>query len=110
MTVEKRHFGYDELTGAYETFFYDHADGRWGIHRYEDVTQHVDVVKAAYNESGTDWKGDMHHVASIPSTLWPELEKIGVMSRGGKILDKSRLKAWLNERDNQAFRTRPGRI
>jgi hypothetical protein len=108
--MERRHFDYDPLTGAVETFYFDHATDEFTIERVEDVTKFVDTTKYLQNNVEGGWKGDWHHVAAIPNTLLPSLEKLGIMSSGGRILDKKKLKAWLNDRDNRVFRTKLGEI
>lgn len=110
MTMEQRTLGFDPLTGVYETFYFDHATDEITIEQTQNVDAHVELTKASFNESGTDWKGDFHHVASIPAVMLSELAKKGIMTTGGRILDKKKLRAWLNSSDNRAFRTRPGHI
>jgi hypothetical protein len=51
-----------------------------------------------------NWKGDMHHVASIPMALFYK------MKAEGKLDDQAYMKRWLNDPDNRAFRTRPGEV
>jgi hypothetical protein len=48
-------------------------------------------------------------VASIPLVVFAELEKQGI-TRGLNVLDTDRFKAFLNNPDNQVFRTRMGKI
>ena len=43
-------------------------------------------------------------VASIPMVLYMQLHKEGIVQ------DEERLRAWINDSDNSAFRTRPGKI
>jgi hypothetical protein len=108
--MEERHFDVDPLTGAVETFYFDHTDDTFTIERREDVEPIIEVAKALYNDAPSDWKGDWHRVASIPLTLLPDLEKKGIMTAGGRIIDDKKLKQWLNDSSNRYFRTRPGRI
>lgn len=108
--IESRPFSINPLTGVVTTFHYDHATDDFHLEASVDLQSFIDTTRAAYNESRSDWKGDLHHVASIPLILLPELEKLGICASGGRILDHAKMKAWLNDRDNQLFRTRPGRI
>jgi hypothetical protein len=64
----------DPLTGAVETFHYDHATGASTIKRTENVDAALDRNQRSYNDSSQAWRGeenDMWKVASIPlTTLW----------------------------------------
>lgn len=108
--IESTPFSINPLTGSVTTFHYDHATDEFHLETTVDLQPFIDLARAAYNESRSDWKGDLHHVAAIPMILLPELEKQGIMTSGGRILDEAKLKAWLNDADNRAFRTRPGRV
>lgn len=108
--MESRHFDTDELTGDVETFYFDHATDQFHIERTADVEPLVELNKAFVNDTPGNWRGDFHHVASIPLVMLPELEKKGIMTAAGRILDRAKLREWLNDRDNQAFRTRPGKL
>lgn len=50
------------------------------------------------------FKGDLHHVASIPMVVYEQLLREGIAQ------DEDRFKAWLNDRDNEPFRTLKGKI
>lgn len=92
-----------------------HADGEGGliIQTVQDVSDIVEANKKEFNsyDERARWSGDPfgNKVASIPLTVIDDLNKLGIM-RGFHVVDQKRFKAWLNERDNQAFRTRPGVI
>jgi hypothetical protein len=51
-----------------------------------------------------NWNGEWHLVASIPEALYYK------MKAEGKIDDQAYMKRWLNDPDNQFFRTRPGKV
>lgn len=109
--MEVRHFDYDPLSGVNEKYFYDHATDEFTLTREQEITPLVELNKFKYNNAPDRYGNDiMHHVASIPFTLLPELEKKGIMTAGGRIIDEKALKAWLNDSDNRVFRTRPGRV
>jgi hypothetical protein len=60
------------------------------------------------------WDGNnaispQNKVASIPLVVFAELEKQGI-TRGFQVLDMDRFKAFLNNPDNQVFRTRMGKV
>lgn len=92
-----------------------HADGDGGliIQTVQDVSGIIEANKKEFNsyDERAKWSGDLYgnKVASIPLTVIDDLNKLGIM-RGFHVLDEKRFRAWLNERDNQAFRTRPGVI
>jgi hypothetical protein len=87
-----------------------HADGNGGliIQTVEDVSAIVEANRKEYNsyDERSRWS-DMNKIASLPFTVIDDLNKMGIM-RGFAVVDQKRMMAWLNERDNQAFRTRPG--
>lgn len=85
------------------TFHVDHDDT---IHvaTAQDVTDIVDANTRACNDAPTRWAGDVHRVASIPTTLYYDLKRRGIAD------DPDRFRAWLNDPDNAVFRTRPGRV
>ena len=92
-----------------------HATDEGGlvIETVQDVSGIVESNKREFNsyDERSRWSNHLfgNKIASIPLTVIDQLNKDGIM-RGFHILDQKRFKAWLNERDNQAFRTRPGRI
>lgn len=108
--IETRVLGHDIETGVTEYYHYDHATDEIIIERKQDVTKIVESNKANFNDHAGGWQGDMHHVASIPLELLPILEKKGIINSAGRVLDQGKFRAWLNDRDNRAFRTRPGRV
>jgi hypothetical protein len=111
--VESHPFSFDPVSGNVTTFHYDHVVDKFTLETSVDLQPLIDTTREMYKEAPTHWRGTSalgHHVASIPAVLWPELAKKGIMYPGGRIKDKAKLKEWLNDRDSQAFRTRPGRI
>jgi hypothetical protein len=83
------------------------------IKQSQDITGILEFNKAQYNEtdSRARWGNDAigSKVASIPLTVFQDLEKKGI-TRGFTILDHKRFKEFLNNPDNVVFRTRAGRI
>ena len=77
----------------------------------QDVTELIEQNKKEYNETSTKWSDELfgNKVASIPFTAVDILNKQGVM-KGFEILDQKRFFAWLNDRDNIAFRTKRGNL
>lgn len=83
------------------------------IAKTQDISAIVESNKAEYAQSLSNkgWSDDAfgNKVASIPFTVFEDLEKLGI-TRGFTVIDMPRFKAWLNNPDNQVFRTRQGRI
>jgi hypothetical protein len=109
--MEVRQFDFDPLSGISERFFYDHGTDEFTLTREQEVSPLLDLNLRKFNDTPGRFGNDMlHHVASIPLTLLPDLEKQGIMTAAGRILDDKKLRAWLNDRDNRAFRVRMGRV
>jgi hypothetical protein len=97
------------------TTFVD-EDDKLIIAQTQDISALVEHNKALYAQSmdNKGWDGNnalspKNKVASIPLVVFQELEKQGI-TRGLQVLDMDRFKAFLNNPDNQVFRTRMGRI
>lgn len=103
-------FSLNPLTGAVTYWHEDDATGKTHIETVADVEPVIEQNKALSKEMRSDWKGDMHLVASIPPELLPHLEQIGAMTRAGRILDEKILKRWLNDADNRAWRVKQGQV
>lgn len=100
----------DPLTKV-RRMFHASPDGEtWGEESVQEVGGITDENKELYN-LGQRRYGDMGRVAQIPIVVWEELMRQGIVSRdGSRILEPKKFKAWLNDSDNRAFRTRPGRV
>ena len=79
------------------------TDGGVVIESKQDVTDVIEANKTDFNAQ-TGFSKDFHHVARIPLVVYEELMRKGIAQ------DPKRLKAWLNDSDNRAFRSHPGRI
>jgi hypothetical protein len=99
----------DELTGTETWFHYDPLTETATYETRRDVGDITEFNKEIYKEHDerARWGNDFQHrVASIPDFLYWDLEKkLGPMKHNQKAW-----KAFLNDPDNRAFRTRPGRI
>ena len=69
------------------------------------------ILQGAWDErkeyrgpGGGRWKDGMQKVASIPLGVYQDLVNKGITK------DKNAFRKWLNDSENQVFRTRPGRI
>ena len=101
--------------GITSTNFVDDGD-QLIIAQTQDITSVIEANKKEYAQSVSNkgWDGEnvfgsRNKVASIPMVVFQEMEKQGI-TRGFQVLDMDRFKAWLNNPDNQVFRTRQGKI
>jgi hypothetical protein len=86
-----------------EKWHEDDSTGQIHIEQVQDVTPIVEANKALYNLSdGVPRFGDGKRVASIPMVIYMELKRQGIAQ------DEKKLRQWLNDPDNRAFRTLPG--
>ena len=58
-------------------------------------------AKRSYNNTDKKWN-DLNKVASIPLSVYYDLKRRGIAD------DPVALKKWMNDSDNQVFRTRQG--
>lgn len=83
------------------------------IKKTQDITDIIEANKKdfAQTDAKTKWSDSQlgNRVARIPLTVFQDLEKLGI-TRGFTVIDMKRFKEWLNNPDNQVFRTRAGRI
>jgi hypothetical protein len=68
----------------------------------QDIRERLSINKALQNEDRPYNEGQ--RVASVPTVVWEKLVREGIAN------DTKRLKKWLNDPDNRAFRTRLGAI
>lgn len=98
--------------GITNTSFVDNGD-ELVILKSQDISGILEMNKREYaaQDERKKWGDDAfsNKVASIPLTVFAELEKQGI-TRGFAVIDTKRFHAWLNDPDNRAFRTRAGRI
>ena len=90
------------------TYFREH-DGKIEYNTVEDVSNLLKHTQSARNEESKSWKGDMHHVASIPQTLYMEWWK----EFGSSPMDpenQPRLLKKLQEREFSQLRVKTGRL
>jgi hypothetical protein len=97
--------GYDSLAGITQVF-HPSIDGDTyileNVQDAEDIVETNRALKNLYDER-TPF-ADMERVASIPLVVYMDLEKRGIID------DDAAFRKWLNDKDNEFFRTRPGRI
>jgi hypothetical protein len=99
-------FDYDPITGTKKVWHYDADKDEAVIETIFDVQAIGEDNKAKYNsfDERANWNGDMHHVASIPMSLFYQ------MKAEGKLDDQAYMKRFLNDPNNRVFRTRPGDV
>jgi hypothetical protein len=99
---QKRLFGRDPLTGITQ-YWHVKDNGEYVIETQQDVSAIAEANKRQYNDT-PDRHGDVNKVASIPLNVYYDLKRRGIAD------DPVAFKKWLNDRDNQVFRTRAGRL
>lgn len=89
-------------------FHYDASDGTTWIERVQDVEPILKETKALFNNAPEfgRYKRDMVKVASIPVVIYEEYLKRGI----DLLKDDAALRRFLNDPDNRAFRTTPGKV
>ena len=98
----KRIFSQDPATGITK-YWHVNDKGEYVMETVQNVSTITDANKRQYNDSTGKW-GDMQKVASIPLPVYYELKRQGIAD------DPKALKKWLNDRDNQVFRTKAGTL
>lgn len=82
-------------------------DDSMAVESAQDVSEIVKRNKHDYNERDGEGFGGgqmMHHIARIPLAIVDDLMRRGIWQ------NPERMKKWLNDPDNKAWRTKPGRI
>jgi len=104
----------ETVDGEVRTVLSD-GDGGIIIHSQTDLTAFAEHTKAQYNNNPgkTGWSGEVfdpkNKIAELPLAVINELNVKGIM-RGFFIVDQKAMKKWLNDPDNQVFRTRGGQV
>ena len=95
---------------AIKRMHHQHGDGDVTIHTMQDVTEVVEANKEDFKDNdGTRYDQFQNHVARIPTAIYYDLIKQGVINER-EDPEGVWLKAWLNDPDHRAWRTRPGKI
>jgi len=102
--METRIFDIDAPAKRRKLFHYDHQTDDFYIETVEDVEDVTEMNKGIAQLDDGNWKGDWHHVAQIPATVWADLQRRGIAG------DDKALRRWLDDRDQSAFRTKPGKL
>lgn len=99
---QRRLFGRDPLTGITQ-YWHVKDNGEYVIETQQDVTAIAEKNKREFNETPDRYR-DVNKVASIPLNVYYDLKRRGIAD------DPVAFKKWLNDRDNEVFRTRAGRL
>ena len=99
-------------------FLHDHDEnlGRtvWGRNNGDGTTTFrtdyrvdptVEINKAQRNLAQDNWKGDYHQIASIPLNVYYDQ-----LHQATRQDDQNFISKWLNDSENQAWRTKKGRV
>jgi phage-related protein len=102
---ESRLFDYDEYTGIKKVWHYDEEKDQATIETLQDVKPIIEMNKMDLTQSDNNgWKGEFHHVARIPLSVYYDLKA------QGKLDDEAYMKRWLNDSENRFFRVKEGKV
>ena len=98
----QRLFDRDPATGI--TKYWHVTDkGEYVVETKQDVSAIAERNKNEYKETPNRYR-DVNKVASIPLSVYYELKKRGIAD------DPKAMRKWLNDSNNQVFRTRAGTL
>jgi hypothetical protein len=100
--MTKRLFSHDAEQGITK-YWHVTGNGEYVVETVQDVSKIAEFNKRQYNET-PDKYGDVNKVASIPLSVYYQLKRQGIAD------DPVALKKWLNDSENQVFRTRAGKL
>ena len=100
--MQKRLFDRDPELGITK-YWHVKDNGEYVVETVQDVTGIAEYNKRSYNNTDKKWN-DLNKVASIPLSVYYDLKRKGIAD------DPVALKKWMNDSDNQVFRTRQGRL
>lgn len=109
--MEKRILDYDPELGRTRYFHSDATGDEFVVESVYDVTDVIEANKAEYAQTDEHAKwGELQRVGSIPMHIYMQLIAEKKIDGDGTCHDPQQLLKWLSDRDNLAFRTRPGRL
>ena len=108
----------DPLARTSRWFHYDEDTGDFRIETRQDVQAVVQENKALYNSTDERTRFNVRgkesplgaRMAQIPLQVWGQLVQKGIVRWDYTVVDQQAFDRWLNDSDNLAFRTRPGRV
>lgn len=103
--TNKKLFDVNPELGITRTWHYDEEKDEATIQTQQDVSGIIEENKQEFAQvdERARW-GEWTRVASIPLSLYYQ------MKAEGKLDDEAFMKRWLNDSNNQFFRTRPGKV
>ena len=109
MAWHKRLLATDAEVGNRQWYWSDPDTGEVALETEWLVDPLADACKEVYKtfDERANWKGDLHHVASIP--YWV-IEYEWRVNKRKMLADKEYVRHWVNDPANRAFRVRPGKV
>ena len=92
-----------------EVLHFDESSGKSIIQTIQDVDPYLKAIENKKKEAITGWKGDLHHVATVPLVLieqWNQEFKCNILDKKNRHL----LMLKLNDRNYSKLRTKEGRL
>lgn len=102
--MKKYLLDYDPALGTHSEFIFDEMDNQYHINEVQDVTAIIEANKIARNLPQKTGDGIGQRIASIPMSIYMELRAKGIAQ------DEKALSRWLNDSDNQVFKTSDRRL
>lgn len=99
----------DNTDGVAQYHMYDEENDKTIIQTVQDVEPILNINQRALANSDPNWKGELHHVASIPLVV---VQEWWIEFGGNPFAEEHRAKliAKLNNKDWCKLRTKEGRI
>lgn len=104
-----RVLGIDPITRTKELHHYDPDTGDQALELVQDVQPITEETRGRFNmvDERERWRDGFNHVASVPLSV---IDKVRRETGVNLLTDREAMRQFLNNSDNRAFRTRPGRI
>jgi len=83
----------------------NNGDGTTTFRTDYRVDPTIDANTAQRNLAQPGWKGDYHHVASVPLNIFYDQ-----LAEASRQQDDKYISKWLNDSDNAAWRSKEGRV
>lgn len=91
-------------------FHYDTIDDTLIENRIQDVEPILEANKKLFNSAQSGWKGDMHHVGTIPQIVVEQIMKEKGISFREFLMDEKLCVATLNDPEYLFLRTKSGKL
>lgn len=108
MRNDPRLISYRKETGVANWYHFDPSEDKFTIEAVQDAQPIIEYNALQASElRGGRW-GDGQLVARVPPVIVEQMRKDGIIDYNDP--EQRRLKKWMNDRDNLAFRIKPGHI